>query len=44
LTAALHGLVTLELAGALDTGTAERTFDPALHAALRGWTSPTNVG
>ncbi|MEV4513387.1 TetR-like C-terminal domain-containing protein [Dactylosporangium sp. NPDC049525] len=40
----LHGLVTLELAGALDTDTAERTFDPALHATLRGWTSSTNAG
>ncbi|MFI9307321.1 TetR/AcrR family transcriptional regulator [Streptomyces triculaminicus] len=36
----LHGLVTLELAGALDAGTAEATFDPTIHATLRGWTTP----
>jgi AcrR family transcriptional regulator len=33
----LHGLVTLELAGALDTATAEVTFRSAIPAALRGW-------
>ncbi|GAA4972673.1 hypothetical protein GCM10023334_097830 [Nonomuraea thailandensis] len=33
----LHGLVTLELAGALDTGAAEATFRSAIPAALRGW-------
>ncbi|MGN9844228.1 TetR-like C-terminal domain-containing protein [Nonomuraea sp. H19] len=33
----LHGLVTLELAGALDTATAEATFRSAIPAALRGW-------
>ncbi|MER6998667.1 TetR-like C-terminal domain-containing protein [Streptomyces sp. NPDC000410] len=36
----LHGLVTLELAEALDTPTADATFDSAIHAALRGWASP----
>lgn len=36
----LHGLVTLELAGALDAATAETTFRPTIHAALRGWTTP----
>jgi AcrR family transcriptional regulator len=34
----LHGLVTLELAGALDTATAETTFRSAIPATLRGWT------
>jgi AcrR family transcriptional regulator len=34
---ALHGLVTLELAGALDTATAETTFRSTIPAALRGW-------
>lgn len=33
----LHGLVTLELAGALDTATAETTFRSTIPAALRGW-------
>ncbi|WP_444947181.1 WHG domain-containing protein [Micromonospora ureilytica] len=37
----LHGLVTLELAGALDTATAERAFQPTILATLRGWTTPT---
>lgn len=32
----LHGLVTLELAGALDTATAETTFRSTIPAALRG--------
>ncbi|HEY0000253.1 MAG TPA: TetR-like C-terminal domain-containing protein [Actinoplanes sp.] len=35
----LHGLVTLELAGALDTATADRTFDSTIPATLRGWTA-----
>ncbi|GAB3900758.1 TetR/AcrR family transcriptional regulator [Microbispora bryophytorum subsp. camponoti] len=33
----LHGLLTLELAGALDTATAETAFGSAIPAALRGW-------
>ncbi|GHE04999.1 TetR/AcrR family transcriptional regulator [Streptomyces alanosinicus] len=37
----LHGLVTLELAGALDARTAEAAFRPTFQAALRGWTTPT---
>ncbi|MFI0965773.1 TetR/AcrR family transcriptional regulator [Streptomyces sp. NPDC021080] len=36
----LHGVVTLELAGALDTTTAETAFRTAVHATLRGWTTP----
>lgn len=36
----LHGLVTLELAGALDTATAEAAFRPTIDAVLRGWTTP----
>ncbi|MFK0153739.1 TetR/AcrR family transcriptional regulator [Streptomyces sp. NPDC090499] len=36
----LHGLVTLELAGALDAATAEVAFRSAVHATLRGWTTP----
>ncbi|MBT2386353.1 TetR-like C-terminal domain-containing protein [Streptomyces sp. ISL-11] len=36
----LHGLVTLELAGALDAATAEATFRSTIHATLRGWTTP----
>ncbi|MEV6157075.1 WHG domain-containing protein [Nonomuraea sp. NPDC052129] len=35
----LHGLVTLELAGALDAATAETTFRSTIPAALRGWTA-----
>ncbi|MEU7745799.1 TetR-like C-terminal domain-containing protein [Nonomuraea sp. NPDC049158] len=35
----LHGLVTLELAGALDTATAETTFRSTIPAVLRGWTA-----
>ncbi|UJW28464.1 TetR/AcrR family transcriptional regulator [Saccharothrix sp. AJ9571] len=35
----LHGIVTLELAGALNTGTAEKTFQTAIPAAIRGWTA-----
>lgn len=38
--ATLHGLVTLELAGALDAATAETTFRSTFHAALRGWMTP----
>ncbi|HZX09097.1 TetR-like C-terminal domain-containing protein [Kribbella sp.] len=34
----LHGLVTLELAGALDTATTDATFRSAIPATLRGWT------
>ncbi|MET9757486.1 TetR-like C-terminal domain-containing protein [Streptomyces sp. NPDC006372] len=36
----LHGLVTLELAGALDAATAEDTFRSTIHATLRGWATP----
>ncbi|MEU4546423.1 TetR/AcrR family transcriptional regulator [Nonomuraea dietziae] len=36
--ATLHGLVTLELAGALDTATAETAFRSTIPATLRGWT------
>ncbi|MFI9363030.1 TetR/AcrR family transcriptional regulator [Kitasatospora sp. NPDC053057] len=36
----LHGLVTLELAGALDAPTAEAAFRSTIHATLRGWTTP----
>ncbi|MER6947602.1 TetR-like C-terminal domain-containing protein [Nonomuraea sp. NPDC000554] len=35
----LHGLVTLELAGALDAATAETTFRSTILATLRGWTT-----
>ncbi|MFK0201858.1 TetR-like C-terminal domain-containing protein [Streptomyces lavendulae] len=38
--ATLHGLVTLELAGALDATTAETAFQSTIHATLRGWTTP----
>ncbi|MET8751923.1 TetR-like C-terminal domain-containing protein [Streptomyces sp. NPDC004667] len=38
--ATLHGLVMLELAGALDAATAEAAFRSAVHATLRGWTTP----
>ncbi|MFJ7593164.1 TetR/AcrR family transcriptional regulator [Streptomyces sp. NPDC097617] len=38
--AALHGLVTLELAGALDAATAGAAFRSTIHAVLRGWTAP----
>ncbi|MEW2115046.1 TetR/AcrR family transcriptional regulator [Streptomyces sp. NPDC005474] len=37
----LHGLVALELAGALDAATAEAAFSSTIHATLRGWTTPT---
>lgn len=33
----LHGLVSLELAGALDAATADRAFGATIGAALRGW-------
>ncbi|MEV4436300.1 TetR/AcrR family transcriptional regulator [Streptomyces sp. NPDC049555] len=36
----LHGLVTLELAGAFDAPTAEAAFGPTIRATLRGWTTP----
>ncbi|MEV7388621.1 MULTISPECIES: TetR-like C-terminal domain-containing protein [unclassified Streptomyces] len=36
----LHGLVTLELAEALDAPTAEAAFRSVMHAALRGWATP----
>ncbi|MGW7312021.1 TetR-like C-terminal domain-containing protein [Streptomyces sp. NPDC054865] len=38
--AALHGLVTLELAGALDSATAEAAFGSTIQAVLRGWATP----
>ncbi len=37
---ALHGLVTLELAGALDGTAAETAFRSTIHAVLRGWATP----
>lgn len=37
----LHGVVTLELAGALDTATADAAFRATTHATLRGWMTPT---
>ncbi|MEU9420933.1 TetR-like C-terminal domain-containing protein [Streptomyces sp. NPDC051000] len=40
----LHGLVTLELAGALDAVTAESAFAAAVRAALRGWATPEAFG
>ncbi len=36
----LHGLVTLELAGAFDAPTAQAAFRSTIHATLRGWTTP----
>ncbi|BAU87061.1 hypothetical protein SLA_6192 [Streptomyces laurentii] len=36
----LHGLVTLQLAGALDTATADVAFRSTIRAMLRGWTTP----
>lgn len=39
--ATLHGLVTLELAGALDAATAEAAFRSTIHATLRGWMTPS---
>ncbi|MGC4995665.1 MULTISPECIES: TetR-like C-terminal domain-containing protein [unclassified Streptomyces] len=38
--ATLHGVVTLELAGALDTATAEAAFRSAIRSTLRGWATP----
>ncbi|MEV0649483.1 TetR-like C-terminal domain-containing protein [Phytomonospora sp. NPDC050363] len=35
----LHGLVALELAGALDAATAEATLQSAIPATLRGWST-----
>lgn len=37
---ALHGLVTLELAGALDVTAAETAFRATIGAVLRGWATP----
>ncbi|MFF2901809.1 TetR/AcrR family transcriptional regulator [Streptomyces sp. NPDC057966] len=37
---ALHGLVTLELAGSLDGTAAETAFRSTIDAVLRGWASP----
>ncbi|MFD9795542.1 TetR/AcrR family transcriptional regulator [Streptomyces sp. NPDC059070] len=37
---ALHGLVTLELAGALDGPAAETAFRSTVYAVLRGWATP----
>ncbi|MER5412878.1 TetR/AcrR family transcriptional regulator [Streptomyces virginiae] len=37
--ATLHGLVTLELAGALDATTADAAFRSSIQATLRGWTT-----
>jgi AcrR family transcriptional regulator len=37
---ALHGLVTLELAGALDAASAEAAFQATVLATLRGWATP----
>ncbi|MFC5183804.1 TetR-like C-terminal domain-containing protein [Actinomadura harenae] len=37
----LHGLVTLELADALDAPTADAAFRSAIPAALRGWATPS---
>lgn len=42
--AAGHGLVTLELAGALDTASADATFRSAIPATLRGWMVPGSAG
>ncbi|MFJ7496333.1 TetR-like C-terminal domain-containing protein [Streptomyces sp. NPDC097727] len=36
----LHGLVTLELAGALSAPTAKAAFRSTILATLRGWTAP----
>ncbi|MFF8392440.1 TetR/AcrR family transcriptional regulator [Streptomyces sp. NPDC016172] len=38
--AAMHGVVTLELSGALDAATAEGAYRSTIHATLRGWTTP----
>ncbi|MFE4455088.1 TetR-like C-terminal domain-containing protein [Streptomyces sp. NPDC056796] len=38
--ATLHGMVTLELAGALDSATAEAAFRSTIDATLRGWATP----
>ncbi|MEU0968404.1 TetR/AcrR family transcriptional regulator [Streptomyces sp. NPDC005917] len=37
----LHGLVTLELAGALDAAASETAFPSTINATLRGWATPT---
>ncbi|MES9512058.1 TetR/AcrR family transcriptional regulator [Streptomyces sp. NPDC000609] len=38
---ALHGLVTLELAGSLDGTAAETAFGSTVDAVLRGWATPS---
>ncbi|NEB41475.1 TetR-like C-terminal domain-containing protein [Streptomyces sp. SID14515] len=38
---ALHGLVTLELAGAFDAPTADSAFRSTILATLRGWAAPS---
>ncbi|MFD5433482.1 TetR/AcrR family transcriptional regulator [Kitasatospora sp. NPDC127067] len=40
---ALHGLVALELAGALDTPTAQAAFRATINATLRGWATPASA-
>ncbi|MFJ9691228.1 TetR/AcrR family transcriptional regulator [Kitasatospora sp. NPDC101183] len=40
----LHGLVTLELAGAFDAPTAEAAFRSTVNAILRGWATPEAAG
>ncbi|WUT01008.1 WHG domain-containing protein [Streptomyces sp. NBC_00708] len=42
--ATLHGLVALELAGALDAATAGAAFRTTVHAMLRAWTTPEVFG
>ncbi|WP_053668929.1 TetR-like C-terminal domain-containing protein [Streptomyces sp. NRRL B-1140] len=42
--AAMHGIVTLELAGALDAVTAGSAFRSTVHATLRGWSTPAVFG
>ncbi|SDJ42084.1 DNA-binding transcriptional regulator, AcrR family [Nonomuraea jiangxiensis] len=39
----LHGLVALELAGALDATTAEAIFPSTILATLRGWATPSQI-
>ncbi|MEV4495165.1 TetR/AcrR family transcriptional regulator [Micromonospora sp. DT201] len=39
----LHGLVTLELAGALDAATAESAFRSTILATLRGWAATPRI-
>ncbi|MFK8844310.1 WHG domain-containing protein [Streptomyces sp. Ac-502] len=40
---ALHGLVTLELAGALEGAAAETAFRSTVDAVLRGWATPAAI-